>query len=84
MVKVLLSSKLLNYLYLFFLLQESQLEYSIGRLVQGLASSRECARHGYYITLVGILKSVNATRLTNKTVHDAIKDRLEAEGSKKV
>jgi hypothetical protein len=53
-------------------------------LVQGLASSRECARHGYYITLVGILKSVNATRLTNKTVHDAIKDRLEAEGSKKV
>ncbi|KAI9561474.1 hypothetical protein GHT06_012432 [Daphnia sinensis] len=62
---------------------ESQLNYTIGRLVQGLASNRECARHGYYITLVGILKALDATQLTNQVVHDAIKNRLVAEGNKK-
>lgn len=72
------------FVILFLFLQDSQLSYTVGRLVQGLASNRECARHGYYITLVGILKSVNTTRLTNQTVHDAIKNRLEAEGNKKV
>ncbi|XP_057372499.1 myb-binding protein 1A-like protein [Daphnia carinata] len=61
----------------------SQLNYTIGRLVQGLASNRECARHGYYITLVGILKALDDTQLTNEIVHEAIKNRLEAEGNKK-
>ena len=70
--------------FVILFLQDSQLSYTVGRLVQGLASNRECARHGYYITLVGILKSVNTTRLTNQTVHNAIKNRLEAEGNKKV
>ena len=70
--------------FVILFLQDSQLSYTVGRLVQGLASNRECARHGYYITLVGILKSVNTTRLTNQIVHNAIKNRLEAEGNKKV
>uniref|UniRef100_A0A0P6EY25 Myb-binding protein 1A n=1 Tax=Daphnia magna TaxID=35525 RepID=A0A0P6EY25_9CRUS len=61
----------------------SQLNYTIGRLVQGLASNRECARHGYYITLVGILKALDATQLTNQIIHEAIKNRLVAEGNKK-
>ncbi|XP_045035589.1 myb-binding protein 1A-like protein [Daphnia magna] len=61
----------------------SQLNYTIGRLVQGLASNRECARHGYYITLVGILKALDATQLTNQIIHEAIKNRLGAEGNKK-
>lgn len=60
------------------------MNYTVGRLVQGLASNRESARHGYYITLVGILKAMSVTKLSNQVVHDAIKNRLEAEGNKKV
>lgn len=67
---------------LFF--QESQLNYTVGRLVQGLASTRESARHGYFITLVGILKSFPSEHLPDKVFHDAVRNKLVIEGSKKV
>lgn len=60
------------------------MNYTVGRLVQGLASTRECARHGYYVTLVGILKSIGTEQLSNQFLYDAIKNRLEIEGTKKV
>lgn len=67
---------------LFF--QESQLNYTVGRLVQGLASTRESARHGYFVTLVGILKSFPSENLPDKVFHDAVSNKLVIEGSKKV
>jgi hypothetical protein len=32
-----------------------ELEYSLKRLVRGLASNRKAARHGYFITLTEVL-----------------------------
>ena len=33
----------------------AELEYSLKRLVRGLASNRKAARHGYFITLTEVL-----------------------------
>merc|ERR1712079_651118 len=49
---------------------DSQLNYTVGRLVQGLASNRECARHGYFTTLVGILNSSSTSRLSNEVLYE--------------
>lgn len=32
----------------------SELEYSLKRLVRGLASNRKAARHGYFVTLTEV------------------------------
>jgi len=61
---------------------ESQLKYTVGRLVQGLASTRQCARHGYFIALVGILGSSSASKLPNQVFYDAVQNRLKPQGSK--
>lgn len=60
------------------------MNYTIGRLVQGLASTRQSARHGYFVTLVGILSTFPESHLANQDFHDAVKKRLVMEGSKKV
>lgn len=70
--------------FAFFFTQEAELNYTIGRLVQGLASTRQCARHGYYTTLVGILKIFPIEQLPSHVIHDTIKSRLSVEGTKKV
>ena len=38
----------------------SELEYSLKRLVRGLASNRKAARHGYFVTLTEVYK-INVT-----------------------
>merc|ERR1712136_143797 len=61
---------------------DSQLNYTVGRLVQGLASNRQCARHGYFVTLVGLLGSFSVSKLPNQGFYEAVQNRLKPQRSK--
>ena len=64
--------------------QESKLLYTVGRLVQGLASTRQHARHGFYVTLTTILTSTSTTQLPNHIICETVAKRLAPKGSKSV
>ena len=69
---------------MFLALQGSQLVYTVGRLVQGLASSRQCARHGFYVTLIALLNATTSSQLSDQLVLDLVEKRLQIKGSKSV
>jgi len=48
-----------------------------------LASTRQSARHGYFITLLGALNSFSTTRVPNQLIHDSLQKSLKIEGGSK-
>jgi len=58
-----------------------ELQYTLNRLVRGVASSRVSARKGFYATLVGLLSAF--TLLTVEDVLAALKKELHSANSSK-
>lgn len=58
-----------------------ELQYTLNRLVRGVASSRVAARKGFYATLVGLLSAFSF--LTVEDVLAALKKELHSANSSK-
>ncbi|KAI9918043.1 hypothetical protein PsorP6_012864 [Peronosclerospora sorghi] len=62
--------------------QDTEVQYTVKRLVRGLASSRDAARQGFSTALSGLLTSF-PKQLTLRSTHELLRDAMEVHSSMK-